>query len=818
MFCARRACALALALAAVAGPSPAAVVTEGEVIFEGDSTTVGRSQDGSLTITPPDAPEYEELIIGENVIATGEVVVDGARLTVDDETVVGDRGFGALEIINGAQYLQTAKGTGVDRESYLFVGREGTGLLRVEGEGSLVDLRADITVEPVPASLYVGSLRAEGFVGLAQGEVEVLFGATIVSGDTFLGTHGSADVRIDGQGTLWRSLDEIRAAHSSVSITNGAKLVQSLNSVSGGITFGVGDQKTNVLISGAGSLLSTDREIVVGEDGQAVVRVEAGARVSAETTSIAPFGTTTARGEIQLDGIGTSWTTERMEFRSSQGDILISITNGASLNVTKPQQGVALLGESSGFTSLSIDGPQSRWNVGLSHLHVGAFGDAEFRLSGGARHTNQTAMIGGGNHHADVVVTEPGSSWEVFGQLEFDNGRLIVSDNAEVLLPPQAIEIDEESEIRLDQGSLRPTRFGNFGITNRGLFGGDGAIEGSLWNEETGVVKIGNEQELSFTSSQLINYGTIEITGGKLKSPRRALVLNFSEVVFRGATLDTILYNQDDSIFSVGTRARILGGANRFLQRVLNSGEINATGTSTTTFFDEVSNTGRFTISDGSVVHFLGSYSGVNLYGDGHAVFEGDVEFREETNENRFSADLEFSASADWLLTIGGLSPGLIDSTGVVDLGGELSPTVEEPLAAPGLHELMIIQAELVEDQFDFLPVIDTHLGSHAYYRGVEYTDTSVTLLIEQFAAGDYNGDGAIDATDYDAWTSSFGLIGEPGFVLADGNLDGVVDAADYTVWRDAFELATVAVPEPATGWGVICGALALFARRFRRI
>ncbi len=49
--------------------------------------------------------------------------------------------------------------------------------------------------------------------------------------------------------------------------------------------------------------------------------------------------------------------------------------------------------------------------------------------------------------------------------------------------------------------------------------------------------------------------------------------------------------------------------------------------------------------------------------------------------------------------------------------------------------------------------------------------------------AGDYDGNGYVDAGDYQTWRSQFGQVGSA--LSGDGNGDGRVDAADYTVWRD---------------------------------
>ncbi|QDU88572.1 hypothetical protein Pla175_19500 [Pirellulimonas nuda] len=81
--------------------------------------------------------------------------------------------------------------------------------------------------------------------------------------------------------------------------------------------------------------------------------------------------------------------------------------------------------------------------------------------------------------------------------------------------------------------------------------------------------------------------------------------------------------------------------------------------------------------------------------------------------------------------------------------------------------------------------------------------------------AGDYNGDGAVDAADYTVWRDTLGASLTPG-TGADGDADGQIGPGDYQVWRQSIGAAAAApaqavqAPEPAT-WSMLA-AFALLA------
>ena len=95
-----------------------------------------------------------------------------------------------------------------------------------------------------------------------------------------------------------------------------------------------------------------------------------------------------------------------------------------------------------------------------------------------------------------------------------------------------------------------------------------------------------------------------------------------------------------------------------------------------------------------------------------------------------------------------------------------------------------------------------------------------VTLLIAPAQpAGDYNGDGVINAADYTVWRDTLGSTTD---LRADGNHNNMIDANDYDVWRIEFWtvvrswLGRRHVPEPMTPCMLVSGGiLMVVSRRF---
>ncbi|HEX3601559.1 MAG TPA: dockerin type I domain-containing protein [Lacipirellulaceae bacterium] len=112
-------------------------------------------------------------------------------------------------------------------------------------------------------------------------------------------------------------------------------------------------------------------------------------------------------------------------------------------------------------------------------------------------------------------------------------------------------------------------------------------------------------------------------------------------------------------------------------------------------------------------------------------------------------------------------------------------------------------------------------------FRIANYTDPDTSVIspitflgtVSRIGeSGDFNGDGMVDAGDYDVWRNAFGSTSQ---LDADGNVDGVVDAADYVLWRtnlgsSAGRGTSAAVPEPASLTLFAMGGLLALSRRLK--
>jgi hypothetical protein len=91
--------------------------------------------------------------------------------------------------------------------------------------------------------------------------------------------------------------------------------------------------------------------------------------------------------------------------------------------------------------------------------------------------------------------------------------------------------------------------------------------------------------------------------------------------------------------------------------------------------------------------------------------------------------------------------------------------------------------------------------------------------------AGDYSGNGVVDAADYTNWRDNLGLMDIATVAQGDGDGDGDVTSLDYTYWKTRFGntassvvVSATAVPEPGSMLILMIGSLAFGRSTFRKL
>ncbi len=179
-----------------------------------------------------------------------------------------------------------------------------------------------------------------------------------------------------------------------------------------------------------------------------------------------------------------------------------------------------------------------------------------------------------------------------------------------------------------------------------------------------------------------------------------------------------------------------------------------------------------------------------------------------------FGGDLTLGPLTNLEIELGGTTPGSefdrLTIAGSATLDGALDLSLINGFTPSGGQQFTILTAGSIVDNGFVLT------GSAASLFNLVVNSTSVMLQAIGLA-GDYNGNGIVDAADYTVWRDHLGQS----VTLFNDTTPGSVTQADYNVWKSNLgnhagsgSGANAAVPEPTTLLMLLAGTLAICSRR----
>jgi len=395
----------------------------GTVIVEGDGSKwhnlnplsgavtlrVGSSGTGTLIIRDGGEVLADKFTnIGDRIGSIGKVMVDGSSsvLQLFDSLDVGRQGVGILDIRNGAtvsntfgnigrfsggrgEVIVSGSGSSWTNSRDLKVGIEGEGTVTIDDNGSVVVVATTTINHQGQLNLHSGSLTTRSLTN-TSGVLNHKGGTLKIEDGTF--SPGSGAYTIDGPGNPHLILDN--ATFKVASET----LAQQLT---------IGDLALGELTVQNGSTVSSSSSIIAAGSGSI--------------------------GEVTVDGLNSTWTSEKATTIGGSGSGELTIQNGAEVFSATSETAVGAFGGTVGSASgsdglVTVDGVNSAWRIS-GVLRVGQAGSGKLQIQNGGTVSNTLSKIGSDpSGTGTVTVDGSGSSWDNPNGLSVgDNGSGTVS-------------------------------------------------------------------------------------------------------------------------------------------------------------------------------------------------------------------------------------------------------------------------------------------------------------------------------------------------------------------------------------------------------
>jgi len=743
----------------------------------------------------------------------GNILVDGGVLEQDSaESMFSWTTGKTLTIQNAGRVHFASTYTSAPNAIHAVIGAgskfEIVGALHIRSAGQ-VNVTSGGTLEA--SEFHVGGGGAAGTLSVDGAGSKAIGG----SGAHRWGSGGNAAVTISNgaTGTLGGSLALAESAAATVQVLSGADLTSgdlsiasaggavngALNVVGAGSTVNV-SASSNVAIghatSGTGALNIDDGgSFAVGAGGTTTINGTGTVNIAAGTADLAALSV--IGGMVNVNG-GT------LRFAS------LSFTGGAvKFNAGRIEQSGNLAANEALLTALI--GPTHE--VPLGRTLAAAAGTATLTASAdlnGGRLEGNALSVANAGLHATTLRLRNGGTAQATDAASLAAGTTIFIENGGSLLAGGVL--NQSSELTLSGTG----RVAASALVNTGLVKGSGRVDANLNNQAVGQIRLADDERLVLRGTSHQNNGLVDVDHAEFEAATGSFINGTANpstatISVRDGILRFTggLTNAGSIVCSEGT-CDFYGDVTNVSNQPT-TGRIVVTASSQATFFGNVVNRGTIQVSAagqvGSTALFLGSLSGNGVTGSGSVFLEGDVRPGGTIGTMAFGGDVSIGSAATVRMELAGATVPQYDriaAAASLALGGTLDVTL-----AAGFMPTVGQSFDL----FDWgtrsgvfasinLPTI-AGIGwntSQLYTTGV-ISVTSATAL-----AGDFNGDGRVDAADYTQWRDGLG---------------SAYDMDDYQDWKMHFGQsagAAMAVPEPASCAMFVVAILGAAARRQARL
>ena len=345
-------------------------------------------------------------------------------------------------------------------------------------------------------------------------------------------------------------------------------------------------------------------------------------------------------------------------------------------------------------------------------------------------------------------------------------------------------------------------------ITNQGLVTGDGELGGTFENSVAGELRAEPGRSLKLTGSGNTSSGQINLLGGLIEFTRD-LANNASGFISGNGTLIVRNGLVNRGTISFSGSANVIGDTTNAA-----GGKVISGGGDATIFYDDVTNNGEIRTSTDGFTIFYGSVSGGGTFtGTGTVNFEGDLNPGISAAAVQFAGDVIFGSEATLQVELGGSVLGTqydhIRVAGDLALDGSLNVTLINDFQPT------------IGQSFNILDWLGTRTGTFSSLSlpalaGLTWDTsqlyTTGVLSVAAGLAGDFNGDGSVDAADYVVWRKFDGT--PSGYDEWRSNFGATLDSGSTVAWP-----SHAAVPEPASTLLLLFGAAAgIWRRRVKAI